>query len=96
MLLADPAPAAEQKGPGHGQGSTEDVSLDEEEAEENDQEEGDGQRTCDLVERHLEAVFHEIAGSTVLAVGKKGQNVDQDVHVAGCPSYGAEDFNRGA
>ena len=93
MLFAEPAPAPKEEGPAGGQTCPEDISRNKEEAEEDDQEEGDGQRTGELVKRHLEAGSYEIAGFPVLAVGQQGQNINQDVHVTRCPGHRAKNFN---
>lgn len=49
MLFSEPAPAPKEEGPAGGQTCPEDISRNKEEAEEDDQEEGDGQRTGELV-----------------------------------------------
>ena len=91
--LVEVTETPKEDGPGRGQAGPEDIRLDEEEAEEDDQEEGDGQRTGELVKRHLEAGGYEIAGFPVLAVGQQGQNINQDVHVTRCPGHRAKNFN---
>ena len=68
--LVEVTETPKEDGPGRGQAGPKDIRLDEEEAEEDDQEEGDGQRTGELVKRHLEAGSYEIAGFPVLAVGQ--------------------------
>lgn len=87
------AETAEEENPGRSQAGTEDIRLDEEEAEEDDQEEGNRQWTGYLVKRHLEAVFHKVTGLAVLPVGQQSQDVNQDEDITGCPGNHAEGLN---
>ena len=91
--LVEVTETPKEDGPGRGQAGPKDIRLDEEEAEEDDQEEGNRQWTGYLVKRHLEAGNYEIAGFPVLAVGQEGQNINQDVHVTRCPGHRAKNFN---
>ena len=91
--LVEVAEAAEEDDPGRSQAGPEDIRLDEEEAEEDDQEEGNRQWTGYLVKRHLEAIFHKVTGLAVLPVGQQGQDVNQDEDVTGGPGNHAEGLN---
>ena len=91
--LVEVAEAAEEDDPGRSQAGPEDIRLDEEEAEEDDQEEGNRQWTGYLVKRHLEAIFHKVTGLAVLPVGQQGQDVNQDEDITGCPGNHAEGLN---
>ena len=68
--LVEVTETPKEDGPGRGQAGPEDIRLDEEEAEEDDQEEGNRQWTGYLVKRHLETIFHKVTGLAVLPVSQ--------------------------
>lgn len=87
------AETPKENDPGGSQAGSEDIFLDEEEAEEDDQEKGNRQWTGYLVKRHLETIFHKVTGLAVLPVSQQGQDVNQDEDVTGCPRDHAEGLN---
>ena len=91
--LVEVTETPKEDGPGRGQAGPKDIRLDEEEAEEDDQEEGNRQWTGYLVKRHLEAIFHKVTGLAVLPVSQHGQDVNQDEDVTGGPGDHAESLN---
>lgn len=75
--------ATEDNGPDDCTNRTNDVLWDEEQGHKDNGEEGNCQWTGEVVPRHLEAVWQEVAGFSILAVSDHCQGVHDDVHVVG-------------